>query len=569
MSQNPGITKATEAAQAVGGLLVAPDFGPDRPEGFTDFNDFQAHAGAEAVRAAIQAARAPAEDDAPPAVETVTDEGRPRPQASVLVDIGKTHRLFNDDGEAYASVEGGAYTIQSNEYREILGREYYRLTGRGANRNALADAVTTLSAIAKYDGPSERVYLRVGETIGGIVLDAGTQDRGCIEITAGGWRILDVPPVHFRRTGKPLPFPKPMAADFSRLWQFLNIVPEHRVLVAGWLLAALRPAGPYPILLLVAEQGSGKSAAARILKALSDPSRSPLRAAPRDDRDLLVAAANSRVLALDNLSGLDYQTSDALCRLSTGGALSGRKLYTDSDETLIEVQRPAILNGIDDIASRPDLAERCLHVTMPPISTRRPEAELARDFERAAPAIFAALLDSLSMAIKRSANLDIGPLPRMADFAKWAAAGMPALGFSEAQFMEAYSQNQAQAVETGLESSAVGEAIRTLMENRCGPWEGSAAELLKELSALARDETTSRAWPRSPKGIVNALRRLAPALRHVGITWETARTAHSRTLRLCKDPGQASQASQVSPPNDGMTLMTDNQAPCTPDVEVF
>lgn len=135
--------------------------------------------------------------------------------------------------------------------------------------------------------------------------------------------------------------------------------------------------------------------------------------------------------------------------------------------------------------------------------------------------------------------------------------------------MEAYSQNQAQAVETGLESSAVGEAIRTLMENRCGPWEGSAAELLKELSALARDETTSRAWPRSPKGIVNALRRLAPALRHVGITWETARTAHSRTLRLCKDPGQASQASQVSPPNDGMTLMTDNQAPCTPDVEVF
>lgn len=64
------------------------------------------------------------------------------------------------------------------------------------------------------------------------------------------------------------------------------------------------------------------------------------------------------VLALDNLSGLDHRLPDALCRLAAGGALSGRKLYTDSDETLIEVQRPVILNGIDDLATRPDLAER-------------------------------------------------------------------------------------------------------------------------------------------------------------------------------------------------------------------
>lgn len=64
---NPGLTKATEAAQAVGGLLVVPDFGADRPDGATDFNDLASHHGGAAglavvcaqVRAALDAATQP------------------------------------------------------------------------------------------------------------------------------------------------------------------------------------------------------------------------------------------------------------------------------------------------------------------------------------------------------------------------------------------------------------------------------------------------------------------------------------------------------------------------------
>jgi putative DNA primase/helicase len=36
---NPGITKANESAVAVGGVIAVPDFGPNRPEGATDFNE--------------------------------------------------------------------------------------------------------------------------------------------------------------------------------------------------------------------------------------------------------------------------------------------------------------------------------------------------------------------------------------------------------------------------------------------------------------------------------------------------------------------------------------------------
>lgn len=53
---NPGLTKATAAAQAVGGHVAVPVFPEARPDKATDFNDLHTFAGLEAVRACIEAA---------------------------------------------------------------------------------------------------------------------------------------------------------------------------------------------------------------------------------------------------------------------------------------------------------------------------------------------------------------------------------------------------------------------------------------------------------------------------------------------------------------------------------
>ena len=50
---------AIEAAQGVGGTVAIPDFGAERPDGATDFNDLAALRGLEAVGKAIAAATAP------------------------------------------------------------------------------------------------------------------------------------------------------------------------------------------------------------------------------------------------------------------------------------------------------------------------------------------------------------------------------------------------------------------------------------------------------------------------------------------------------------------------------
>ena len=79
--------------------------------------------------------------------------------------------------------------------------------------------------------------------------------------------------------------------------------------------AALRSSGPYPLLAISGEQGSAKTVLSKLLRALVDPNVAPVRALPREERELMIAANNGHLLAFDNLSGLPAWLSDALCRL--------------------------------------------------------------------------------------------------------------------------------------------------------------------------------------------------------------------------------------------------------------
>jgi hypothetical protein len=42
-----------------------------------------------------------------------------------------------------------------------------------------------------------------------------------------------------------------------------------------------------------------------------------------------------------------------------------RQLYTDQDEMLFDAARPIILNGIEEVITRPGLADRSFFLTLP------------------------------------------------------------------------------------------------------------------------------------------------------------------------------------------------------------
>ena len=203
----------------------------------------------------------------------------------------------------------------------------------------------------------------------------------------------------------------------------------------------MNPAGPYPILILTGEQGSAKTTTARVVRQLIDPFSPSVRSQPRDERDLMIAANNSWVISLDNLSGASQWLSDALCRISTGGGFATRELHTDSEEILFNSTRPIILNGIDDLGTSADLADRSLFITLPqiPEERRKTEREFWQSFEATRPRILGALLDAVSAALKNEEHVRIDRLPRMADFARWvyASASSAQLPFNAQEFWTA------------------------------------------------------------------------------------------------------------------------------------
>jgi hypothetical protein len=287
------------------------------------------------------------------------------------------------------------------------------------------------------------------------------------------------------------------------------------------------------VLLLQGEQGSAKSSAERLLRALVDPSVAPLRTTPRNEHDLFIAATSAWVIALDNISNLQPWLSDALCRLSTGGGFSTRTLYENREQELFDATRPLVANGIADVATWPDLLDRGIIVPLPhiPDEERKPETELWAAFERARPAILGALFNAVAGALGAVSSLRLERMPRMADFALWVTAAEDALGWEAGAFMDAYTGNRKEATETAFEADPVAEAVRAFMEKRT-EWTGTAGELWKELSGLVDEEVRhTKAWPGAPNALSGRLKRLAPALRGIGVEYGEDREGKSGARR--------------------------------------
>jgi hypothetical protein len=426
-----------------------------------------------------------------------------------------------------------------------------------------------LEGEARFEGPVSPVAVRIAFHEGSLYLDMGNDAWDVIAITPSGWGVMaaDAVPVRFRRPTGLGVLPCPDAnGKIEELRELLNLGDDDDfLLLIGWVLSVLYPRGPQPVLQLLGEQGSAKSSAARLLRSLVDPNTLPLRAAPKDQDELLIAARNSAIIAYDNLSSVPRWLSDALCRLATGGGLSKRELYTDADEVLLNARRPALLTGITDIATASDLLDRCITVTLPPIPSaqRRSERDLAAIIARAQPRVLGALLNAAVIGLQRVDTLVLDRAPRLADFATWVEACAPGLGWEPNHFVDVFTQNRMTADAIAIEATAIGPAILTFMTERSS-WEGTASDLLAALKAVVPEATTKEPdWPKRANRVSSQLRRLAPNLRQLGIDFRQKRGSQGRRLMAltrsdaARDPGPLAMRCR----HPGERPVTDHDAP--------
>lgn len=474
-----------------------------------------------------------------------------------LVGVADVELFHDSEPKAYITFtvrdHRETHTLDSSALRRWLAHEYYQRHGTSPRPEAINMARLTLEGRAHFDGPEHDVHVRIAQDRGAVVIDLADERWRVVRIDAAGWNVLTSSPVRFRRPAgmHALPVPE-RGGSIESLRDFVNIGSNQDfALLVGWLIAAFRPRGPYPVLVIQGEQGSAKSTTSRVLRRLIDPNKAALRAQPRDPRDIAIAANNAWCITLDNLSSVPNWLSDGLCRFATGGGFATRALYTNSEECLLDAQRPIILNGIDSVATRGDLLDRAVLLTLPRLDRVREESDFWTEFDAEQPRLLGALFDAISTALRWEPEIKLGVSVRMMDAARWVAAAEPSLPWTEGTFLEAYVANRADSNELALEASPVAAEIRRFVA-RYSPWEGTAGELLEELDRQAGDGVKKlKVWPKTPRGLSGALRRLAPNLRAVEIQVHFLGKhgrGKNRTRRLRMEV--APQPSPPSPPAD-------------------
>jgi hypothetical protein len=471
------------------------------------------------------------------AEERGDNRGGDATDADILIDLALTAELFHSpEGIGFADVELNGHretwAIRGESFRLWLAERFFETTNGAASSEALRSARNLIEAKAKFVAPERVVNVRVAGFNGKIYIDLCDEAWRAIEIDASGWRVIDAPPVRFRRARGMRPLPVPASGGtIDALRPFLNVKSDADfVLIVSWALACLRDHGPYPMAALSGEHGTAKSTFCAIIRALVDPNTAALRALPREDRDLFIAANNAHLLAFDNVSGLPAWISDTLCRIATGAGFATRQLYSDDGEILFDGARPVMLNGIEDVVTRPDLADRAIFLTLEPIpeERRRSEAELWAAFEVERPRILGVLLDAVVEGLKRLPETRLAKLPRMADFALWATACETAL-WPEGTFWSAYCGNRAEAIEGVIDADPVAATVREMMASRT-EWAGTASELLGALGALAGERVVkAKSWPDTPKTLGGRLRRATDFLRKIGVEISHKREGRGRT----------------------------------------
>ena len=484
-----------------------------------------------------------------------------RTQGETFRDILDTHVSefwHTPDSEPFASIERDGHhehlRIRSEDFREYIGYRFFKQEGRAPSAQALADALGVARGIAKYEGEEYPAHVRVAAEGEDIYLDLGSDDWSTIRVSPGDWVEVSDPPVRFWRPKgmKPLPVPS-HEGDFFLLRRFINAGSEDDfLLMVAWVVASFRPGYPVCVLVLEGRAGSAKTSAAKYLRSCNDPNKAMVRSAPREEDHLLIAALHGLVVSLENISVMPNWLSDAICRLVTQGGLSKRTLYFDLEETIIEVQRPVLINGISaDFITRDDLLQRSMIIELPPIAKtdRILERDLDPQFAEALPRIVGGLLDLLAGALDYMGAEHLDEYERMADFEDFLVALEPAMrdigvDMPHRRLVNAFSDNVRSAAQRFLDVSPLAQALTEycLDPAREFPMSKTASEWLNDLEEHCSQKLIkSKRWPGSARSFSTELRRLEETIVEVGLSVTRTRVSSRRVIVIDRREGAANE----------------------------
>lgn len=450
--------------------------------------------------------------------------------------------LFHDtakDPFAAMTIDGHRkiWAIDSADFSTFLNGLYYTTEKKPVKKESLSQAKEVLKSKAIYENEIDvPLETRVAKCDDAIWYDLVNDKWEAVKITTDGWELMDNPPILFRRFRHQNSQVHPSAeGDIKRILKYINLQENHTLFLC-WLVCCFVPNIPHAMPIFFGEKGAAKTTACTLLKKLIDPSTLETLTIQRNPRSLAVNLQQHWFLPFDNVSRIDEETSDTLCRAITGGGIQQRKLFTDSDDYIFTFQKCLALNGINNVANRPDLLDRAILIELCRIkeSDRRELTELMADFENDLPYILGGIFDILSKAMRIYPTVKLEKLPRMADFARWGYAVGEALGGLGNEFLEQYNSNQNKRNIEVLNTDIVATLVVAFMKDK-SEWSGLISELYNQLSEMAPQygiNSKGKVFPPAPNVLSRRLNGLKSNLEQASITFRTTSTASGTKIVL-------------------------------------
>ena len=432
--------------------------------------------------------------------------------------------------------------INSSELDNILVKISRKLGFTwGANKNIISRIKDEMNALAILDDRIENVNIRVAGDTKGVVIDRGIGSKELIQILPGlEPKIITSSEFKFIRPTKQRDLPNPIFKnfDFENFQSLFNFSEkDDALLLLAFILKSLTPnSGPCPILILEGPQGSGKTTATTIISKLIDPTDPSLFAPPKNEEDIKIHANSSWLLTYDNLSYLNGNLTDAFCRVSTGGGMSSRKLYSDDEQMVYSIQRPVVFNGIEELGERPDFLDRAIILHTKPISenSRKFSDGIWDPFNRGYNSLMGGIYKLLSQVLFHLPSVEEKGLPRMADYAKFGIALEKVLNFPTGTFLKALNDHNREKLHKSFNTDVMCNFIEYIIdEDRCygdRHFIGTALELLEKVESFCKRYNVSKAsMPNNPKNLKGRLARIKPILIAMGIEYQDLpRTSNQR-----------------------------------------
>ncbi|WP_160669678.1 hypothetical protein [Clostridium sp. C8-1-8] len=459
-------------------------------------------------------------------------------------------KFFHDvSNECYVAIEKegnpSVYKINEESYKSLLVKRFFRDTRKAPSKDSVNQAVGVLKAIAQYEGKKINVSRRCTGIEDAIYYDLGDENWTFIKITENGWEVDEDGQILFIRRNNMRPQVMPEKhEDISIIDKHYRFkTEEDRILHTVSLVTKFLNIGN-PITVYHGEKGASKTTTMRMDRSIVDPAVRDVISMPKSITDLSLVLNNNYMPCIDNIDNISAEKSDILCTAATGGGFSRRKLFTDDEETIYEFKVPVVLNGINVVATRPDLLDRSLLLGLEriPEDERKEERVVWEEFEKDKPKMLGAIFHIISKTLKIYPTVELNKLGRMADFTRWGYAVAEACGIGGEKFKEAYLNNQYKANDEAVSSNPIASAVIRLMETN-QYFEGTPSELLAALNQIASDlsiDVTSKLWAREPNVLSRRLNEIKSNLLMEGITFLKGNTNTGRKIEIRKATGELS-----------------------------